>query len=136
MSLAALMLIAAGDVSSGTVSIADLTASDEQVSGSASATYTLSSDGTLAATGYSDINWITPRVGMGLYEVRATVQSGSLTGGTTGTWLALDTSRSWSRIRTSTGSSSCSLLIEIRRASDGTVVDSATIILIATITSA
>lgn len=67
----------------------------------------------------------------GLYEARVTVTSGSLTSGTTGTWLALSTSRQWEVSRATTGSSNVTFTLEIRRASDGTVLDTATITLAA-----
>lgn len=60
-------------------------------------------------------SWIVPNsLASGSYEVRATVTSGTLSGGTTGTWLALSSSRQWWRERTTPGVSSCTLLIEIR----------------------
>lgn len=61
------------------------------------------------------------------YEVRATVNSGSLTSGPTGSWESLGTTRTWTLTRASVGTSSCVLLVEIRRVSDSVVVTSATI---------
>lgn len=58
------------------------------------------------------------------YEVRATLNSGSLTSGTTGTWLNLGTSRGWAIAGTD---GDASLTIEIRDASTLTVLDSANI---------
>lgn len=58
----------------------------------------------------------------GDYEVRATLDSGSLTSGTTGSWLACSTTRTWVRQRTANGTSSAQLTIEIRRVSDSVVV--------------
>lgn len=67
------------------------------------------------------------------YEARATVQSGTLTNGITGTWLSLSSDREWSCVDTSPGDGpvEASLLIEIRAAS-GATLDSATVSLTAT----
>jgi hypothetical protein len=53
------------------------------------------------------------------YYVRATVTFGSVSGGTTGTWLSTDVNRSWSRNRSTVGTSSATLLIEIAADSNG-----------------
>ena len=75
-------------------------------------------------------NWITPTSFAGAnYEVQATVNSGSLSSGTTGSWLALNTTRTWTVSRSTTGVSTCNLTIEIRRASDSVVLDTVTIAL-------
>lgn len=53
-----------------------------------------------------------------LYEARATVTSGSLTFGTTGTWLNLGSSRTWGVDRASLnaiGSTTATFTLEIRR---------------------
>lgn len=65
------------------------------------------------------------------YEVRATLSSGTLSSGTTGSWLNLGTTREWHTIRTdnTSGDTDGVLLIEIRLAATGTVVTSATITL-------
>jgi hypothetical protein len=62
-------------------------------------------------------------------EVRATLQSGSTPSGTLNTWLNLGTTRSWTLSRTGLGQSTCVLLIELRNAASGTVLDSATVTL-------
>lgn len=61
-------------------------------------------------------NWITPTsLAPGSYEIRATINTGTLTGGSaTGTWLALTTSRSWYVDRATIGTKACGLTIEIR----------------------
>lgn len=63
------------------------------------------------------------------YEVRATVNSGAVSSGTTGSWLSLSSSQSWGRTRLAIGVSTVDLTIEIRRASDGVVLDSANVVL-------
>ena len=60
------------------------------------------------------------------FEVRATLNSGSLSSGTTGTWLSLGTTRTWT-VQETAGTKTANLTIEIRRASDGTVLDSCTV---------
>jgi hypothetical protein len=79
-------------------------------------------------------DWISPKLGMGNYEVRATLNSGtSPTGSALNTWLVLSTSRFWQIQRTTIGTNLSQLLIEIRLASSGVVMDSATIDLEATV---
>ncbi len=75
--------------------------------------------------------WCTPTSAAGNYEARVTVNSGALSSGTTGTWLALSTSRTWSVVRSGAGSSSCNFTVEIRRTGTTTVLDSAIIDLVA-----
>lgn len=79
-------------------------------------------------------SWVIPTANAGNYEVRATLNSGSLTSGTTGSWLALSTTRTWVRQRIAIGSSSANLTIEVRRASDGLVMASKTVDLTASVT--
>jgi hypothetical protein len=113
---------------------ATYTVSDSTISPTnASASFQLQSDGDVARItvstgggGTVDVgDWITPAAAAGAnYEVRATVNSGSLTSGSTGTWLALSSTRTWSLDQTSLGTSACELLIEIRLTSTGAVLDS------------
>lgn len=94
----------------------------------ATASYSLENDGDIAVNGADDGDWITPKAAAGAdYECRATVLSGSFTSGTFGSWLALNTTRTWTLVRSTIGTSTASMTLEIRRASDGTVLDSATI---------
>lgn len=85
-----------------------------QVSGTGGATYTWLNTGV-----YTD------------YQVRATVNSGSVSSGTTGSWLT--PGQTWSRTRTVFGTSSVNLTLEIRRVSDSVVVASAVVSLEATV---
>lgn len=66
--------------------------------------------------GFQDIgDWANPKaLAPGSYEVRATVESGSVSSGTTGSWLALTSTRTWTVERTSTGVSEATILVEIR----------------------
>ncbi len=55
------------------------------------------------------------------YWIRATLQSGALSGGdSVGVWLNIGLSRNWQRNRTSPGTSTAQLLIEIATDSGGT----------------
>ena len=100
------------------------------------ASYTLQADGDIISAGTIVVDqgdWIVPKsAASGVYETRATVVSGSLTTGVTGTWLSLDSDRTWSLVRNSVGSSQCVLTIEIRKGT--TVLTSATITLEAEVT--
>jgi hypothetical protein len=51
----------------------------------------------------------------GDYQVRATVNSGALSSGTTGTWLALSTTREWF-VQSAGGFESATITLEIRLA--------------------
>lgn len=102
----------------------------------ATASYALESDGDIATNLVDSGDWITPKAAAGAdYECRATVVSGTFTSGTFGSWLALSSTRTWTLTQTTLGTSTASMLIEIRRASDGTVLDSATISFEATVES-
>lgn len=83
--------------------------------------FTLNSDGTISIaadetqpSGLGDSRWIEPTSSApGLYEAQATVVSGSGTG-TTGSWLALTTNRTWSVFRSPrAGSGTDQFIIDI-----------------------
>lgn len=94
----------------------------------ATASYSLNSGGTVSGTGISGYSWLL--IGSNSdYEARATLLSGTLTSGTTGSWQALSTTRTWTRNRTTIGQNTASITLEIRRVSDSVVLDSATITL-------
>ncbi len=113
----------------GIPQLAPLTASNTRVEPlNATATYALNADGSVSATGGSPAPWLVPQAGMTLFEARATVTSGSLSSGTTGAWLALGgTDRIWQRNQIGVGSSSATVLFEIRRIGDTTVLASASV---------
>ena len=122
---------------SDVISISNVTAQAVTTSPTAAvAQYRLENDGDIGATSgtntVGDIgDWITPKTNMASYECRATMLSGSLTTGTTGAWINLATTRTWTVSRSGVGTNLASMTLEIRRASDGTVMDSATISFIA-----
>lgn len=75
--------------------------------------------------------WLTSGA-VGDVEVRATKTSGtSPTGASLGVWLSCSTTRTWTLTAPSTGYVTCTLTVELRAASSGTVLDTATITLTA-----
>ena len=103
--------------------------------------YQLASDGleesgigTASSILYSTIgDWVTPTGNANLYEVRATLNFGAVSSGTTGSWLALTSTRTWTVTRSVIGTANANLTIEVRRASDSVVVGSALVYLTAEI---
>lgn len=91
--------------------------------------------GTAGSIIYSNIgDWVLPNGSANLYEVRATLVSGSLSSGTTGTWLPLSSTQTWTRTQSTVGSSSVVLTIEIRLVGGpGTILASASVNLSTTI---
>ena len=126
------VLAAVGGAIPPAVTISDTTVSSVSVS-AATSTYQLEADGDIGRyvnAVYTDLgDWISPPGAAGdAYEAKMTTISGSLSSGTAGSWLALGTLREWTRASMS-GTQTYVGTLEIRRASDGTVLDSATITL-------
>lgn len=90
-----------------------------------------------AGTAYVNItgDWETGGFDSGDYDCQATLNSGTLDGGSdaTGSWLSLSTTRTWEVTRTNVGANSANLTIEIRDATTLAVLDSGTINLTATV---
>lgn len=130
-------IVAALIMSTGGPRIQLSNASDTQsasLPGSASVSYTLNANGNVSTGGDGVIGqWIVPQVGMGSYEARATLNSGSVTSGTTGSYLALSSTRAWSILRSSVGTTSAGLTIEIRLIGSATVLATATVTLSANV---
>ena len=104
-------------------------------SGSQTATYTLESDGDVmtATTPGGSVDagdWIDPKASAPSdYEARATLNFGTLSSGTTGSWLALSTTRSWTLQQIIVGvADQVELTIEIRKGA-GAALASATVTL-------
>lgn len=74
-------------------------------------------------------SWVTPTSSAANYEVLATLTSGTVTGSATGSWLALNTTRSWSVLQGIIGTNSASLALSIRRIGTTTVLASTAITL-------
>lgn len=74
-------------------------------------------------------DWVQPLTDAGLYEVRATLQSGTVTSGPFGTWDALSSDREWVSTSSPGTFRTGTFLVEIRDAATSTVRASATILL-------
>lgn len=90
----------------------------------ADANWNVNSDGTYSVSGPGSGNWLEPPNASlaALYEIKVDVTAGSFSSGTTGAWLALSSSRSWTR----TLIGSVTFDVSFRLASDGTVVHTTT----------
>jgi hypothetical protein len=105
------------------------------------ARYQLDSDGkvyeytgTTAGTPTTFIeNWVDPTSEASNYECFATLNSGSLQTGTTGSWLALTSDRMWGVAVTGIGTQTANLTIDIREVGTATNLASATISLEASV---
>jgi hypothetical protein len=97
--------------------------SDFQIDpGSAAAEVTFANNGTYAGTGNIEGfsgNWISPTSAAGdAYDIRMTVNSGTTpSGSTTGIWLGLGTTRTWTISRSGLGTTASNVTVEIRRVS-------------------
>lgn len=73
-------------------------------------------------------NWVTPTSAAGAnYECQATITSGTLSSGTSGSWLVLSSTRTWTVTRSTVGSKACTFTIDIRNASTLAVVATASV---------
>jgi hypothetical protein len=112
-------LSGAGGSGGAVVALADQYVSSFD-SGASAATYALQSTSAIIATtsliGPITVgNWVSPTgAAPGAYECRADVNLGSVSGSATGAWLALTSSRSWSVVRSSPGSTDAELTVSIR----------------------
>lgn len=98
--------------------------------GSATASYLLSSDGTERDQDNINVGtWISNPASRGSYWVRATLVSGSApTSGTLNAWTNLSTSQGWGITQIGNGEKSCSLNIQVASDSGGSsIVSSATL---------
>lgn len=87
-----------------------------------SATITIGAAGGWTTNGGSG-TWLIRGTGAD-FEIRASGRTGSIPSGTFDSWMSLSASRSWSLAASSGTELTCTFTIEIRRASDGVVVDS------------
>lgn len=79
-------------------------------------------------------DWIAPKNNFSLYDAMLHVNSGtSPTGAALDTWLNLGTTRNWSLAQTVIGTLSNNCTLSIRRSATGTVLDTATITMTATV---
>jgi hypothetical protein len=135
-----ILLAAFGAIGGDRISLSGVAVSSTGA-GTQTATYTLESDGDVvtATTGGGSVDagdWIDPKANAPSdYEVRATLNSGTLSTGTTGSWLALTSNRSWTLQRVTVGvADQVDMTIEIRKGSGATLA-SATVTLDAERTS-
>ena len=113
------------------ISITNQVVTDSSAS-TAVASYAIQSTGTVVNHDSAILEtWLLGGGTASNYEVRATVSSGSLTTGTTGSWLSCGSTRTWAISNSARDNSTetCVLTIQIRLASTGVVQDSATVTL-------
>jgi hypothetical protein len=100
---------------------------------SATAGYRLTSGGlaqTLVNTTFTTAEtWCTPTAQAVNYEVYITVTAGTLSSGTSGSWVALSTTQTWTRTASIGANNLCTFTAQIRRVGTATVLDTATITL-------
>lgn len=123
-----------GVVSSATITISDVTVSASNGGAGANASYELQTDGDISQSingSASNIGeWVVPRSAAGgNFEVFATLNSGTLSTGTTGSWLDLGSDRSWGVSQAIVGTKTAVIGLEIRRVGTTTVLDSCTVTL-------
>lgn len=124
---------------SETVALTDHSVSAVTTTGAPGAYFSLNSDGTASwqrtttstTSGTYTGEWLTGGTPSD-YECYATVTSGGVTSGTTGAWLNLGTTRSWACTRSTDGTTSATLTVQIRKSGTTTTLASATITLVAT----
>ena len=99
------------------------------IGSSQTATYSINSDGSITSSGGSPADWNAETDVGASYEVKATVTSGSLTTGTTGSWLALSSNRSWSLTDSTQNNvdETATMTLQIRLVGETSNLDSATI---------
>ena len=74
--------------------------------------------------------WVTPSSAGGNYEVFATIVSGSVSSGTTGSWVATSGSPLWTRVAAISGTINTVVLsMQVRATGTGTVLDTWTVTL-------
>jgi len=135
-----LLAAMAGTIGGPRASLSFLTdITDFQAGVDSEASLSVESDGDVVSLttsgGTIDVgDWIIPKAAAGAnYEVRVTVNSGSLTSGTTGSWLSLGSTRSWTAyVLSGGGTVSANITVEIRRAGVGSALASATLTISAT----
>jgi len=120
---------------------ATITISDEfisDVSGGftqARAGYRLGSDGTAYEVLFLATNslgaWCDPAYLSGVYEAQATLVWGDTPTGTLGSWVSLGSTQTWVFLVAPGSAKSCVLTVEIRKTGTATVLDTATITLLA-----
>lgn len=94
----------------------------------ASATYTIKSNGTVEASTLTGgiigtYQWVTPTTNSTSYQVFATLASGSISSGFTGSWLNTTVDNTWDILQPLNGSTTGTLNFQVRKAGNSTVLD-------------
>jgi len=97
------------------------------LSGTAIAKYELLSNGHRAETLTNNVvvdqgNWVLPNSRALNYECFATLNSGALTSGTTGAWLALSADRIWTLSKSGPGGVTAQITVQIRLVGSATIL--------------
>ena len=125
-----------GRASTARVEISNQSVEDLETSGTATASITFESDGGVSAVGGTQIidsQWLVNSTTGSNYEIRVTPTSGTFSSGTTGSWLALSSDRTWAVNRASLGTKTCIATVEIGLVGTSTALDTATITISATV---
>ena len=127
--LAALMP-AASQSTGDYINIANASVTDSINGGTASASYRITNGGKyqlIASHGSTVTNdAVIPNGNIGNYEAFVTVTSGTLTSGTTGSWVALSATQTWTKTATNTFAT-CAFTLQLRIAATGVVVKTITV---------
>lgn len=115
----------------GSVQLTDQTVIKAGSFGTVTAGYRINSSGEAESRKNGTYAWLETWLLSGSasgYDVKATVTSGSLSSGTTDTWLNCGTSREWYVQNSIPGTSiACTFTVELRPTGGGSTLDSATI---------
>jgi hypothetical protein len=127
-----MMLGSGGDL----VKISNATISSVNSGGNASAAYRISSTGSIDSVrspeGTTSLgSWVVPTTSASKYEAMATVTSGSLSLGTTGSFINCSASPMWTRNATVVGTFTAVITVDIRLIGTTTVLTTASITLTA-----
>jgi hypothetical protein len=112
------------------IGIANASFGDTVVAGTAGASYQLATTGKVnlirahASTITSDA--VIPNANIGLYQAFVTVNSGTLTSGTTGSWVNLSSTQTWNK-QVTNAAASVNFTLQMRLASNGQVVKTITV---------
>ena len=103
---------------------ANLYVEDIKLGGTAFASFSLDSSGAYTSVGTTapSGSWKTGSDASSNYEARMSISSGSFDSGTTGSWLSLGSTRTWSMTQSTSGSQFAQATLEIRNASTLTVL--------------
>lgn len=75
-------------------------------------------------------DWLVPKVGMSGFDAMLTVNSGTApTGASTGVWLNLGTTRTWTLVQPVIGTKTNNCTLQIRNATSLTVLATATVVM-------